>query len=506
MNLNLRFYWSLLLRRLPVMLVFLLICSGISLVAALKLPPTYTTSARLSVEAPTITGGAARVEAAGEKLQIIREQLIRRANMLDIATRYNVFEDMHKMSPDEIVLQMRRSSVITWSTGRGQADLMTVGFVARDGRIAADVVNEYVTLVLEFNARRRRDSAVGTLRFFEQEVTRLNEELNQKSAQIVAFKTENACCLPDDAAVRRSRQTLLIERVSRFERDLTTLEKQRADILRIWETTGRLQLGDAPRSDRQRQLDELRAQLEQIKVIYSATNPRVQQLQRRIALLEQSEEISQETEGNSQVQEPALAVALSDIDARKAQVEEELSSTRKTLQELEETLAATPSNAIALDGLQRDLRNTQGLYESAVNSLSAARLGERIEVTDQGQKITVIENASVPSEPSGPDRIKTALMGVLAGGALAAGYFVLLEMLNRAIRRPAEIRNKFGIIPIATIPYMETPRQKLVRRSILVGSLVAVLIGVPAVLWIINEAYMPLDILASKVMRKLGIS
>ena len=83
---------------------------------------------------------------------------------------------------------------------------------------------------------------------------------------------------------------------------------------------------------------------------------------------------------------------------------------------------------------------------------------------------------------------------------------MLLELLNRAIRRPFELQSKFGIIPLAVIPYMESPRERMIRRATLIGAFVAVLIGVPAALWYIDTQYMPLDILANKVFDRLGLT
>ena len=82
---------------------------------------------------------------------------------------------------------------------------------------------------------------------------------------------------------------------------------------------------------------------------------------------------------------------------------------------------------------------------------------------------------------------------------------MLLELLNRVIRRPFELQSIFGIIPLAVIPYMESPRERMIRRTALVGAFVAVLIGVPAALWYIDTQYMPLDILANKVFDRLGL-
>ena len=49
MNLDLKFYWGLFLKRLPVMLALFLVCAISASVSALKLPPTYSTSAHILV-------------------------------------------------------------------------------------------------------------------------------------------------------------------------------------------------------------------------------------------------------------------------------------------------------------------------------------------------------------------------------------------------------------------------------------------------------------------------
>ena len=68
------------------------------------------------------------------------------------------------------------------------------------------------------------------------------------------------------------------------------------------------------------------------------------------------------------------------------------------------------------------------------------------------------------------------------------------------------MQSKFGIIPLAVIPYMESRSERRRRRALLVGAFVTVLIGVPAVLYYIDTTYMPLDILANKVFDRLGLT
>lgn len=508
------FYWSLILRRLPVMLALFLVCFVSASVTALKLPETYQTSAQLLVEEPQIPDsmvGALVQTDANQQLQVIEQKLLTRANMLDIARKFDVFENIRRMNPDEIVLAMEGGTSIRRTGGRGQATLMSVGFEARNGRIAADVVNEYVTLILQESSDFRMSRAENTLTFFEQEVERLSEDLDVQSTRIVEFKNENSDALPGDLAFRQNRQTLLQERQGRLEREVAALEKQRRDLVSIFESTGQVNAENlVPLTPEEEQLEKLRFDLQQALTVYSETHPRISMLRNRIAQMEETIKARApvtDTAGETPSRPVTmLDLTLAEMDQRLISLRDELSNVNEELDELAVSIQATAGNAITLSALDRDFENIQARYNEALRNLNQARVNERIEVSAQGQRISVIETANVPQEPSGPNRFKMIAAGTAAGLALAVGYFVLLELLNRAIRRPGELQSRFGIVPLAVIPYIESRRERLIRRSALVGAFLAVLIGVPTALWYIDTTYMPLDILANKVFDRLGLT
>jgi ferric-dicitrate binding protein FerR (iron transport regulator) len=155
--------------------------------------------------------------------------------------------------------------------------------------------------------------------------------------------------------------------------------------------------------------------------------------------------------------------------------------------------------------LERDQLNIQARYNAAVASFEQARQVERIETSAQGQRITVIEAASVPGKPSGPNRQKIALAGIGLGLGLAGGFFVLMELLNNTIRRPAELRSRFQITPLAVIPYIEGRAERRRRQAVRLSAILAVMIVIPLGLWAIHTQYMPLDILAQKIVTQLGL-
>jgi len=517
MNFDLAFYWKLLLRRLPVMALFILACGSLSVITAIKLPETYSTAARLLVEAPQIPDSmvASTIQTdVVEQLDIIQQKLLTRANLIDIANRFSVFQDIGDLDPDTVVELMLQGTKINRSAGRNQATLMTLSFEARNGGIAANVVNEYVTLVLDENSNSRISSAENTLQFFEQEIARLSQELDRKSAAIVVFKSENSEALPEEQSYRLGRQALLQERLSRLERERSAAETQRREVVQIYDTTGTVQQGVAQQntSPEQQQLIVAKAELEQALSIYSNTHPRVIRLSARVERLEaivsaQVATVSgegSETEVASP-QQALLQVTLAEIDNRLEFISSDLSNTEDELEEIQKNISSSSSNGIQLASLERELAGIQAQYNAALSNLNQARMSERIETTAQGQRITIIENATVPTSPTGPNRLKIIALGSFIGIALAGGYFAMLEFFNRSIRRPAEMQSRFQITPITTIPYMESRTRKLGRRTGLVLATLAVLIGVPAGLWYVDTNYLPLELVVQKGLDKLGL-
>lgn len=514
MNFDLEFYWKLFIRRLPIMMLFLLSCVTISVITANKLPATWSTSARLLVEEPQIPNEMVAITvqvSPVEQLDIIRQKLTTRANLIDIANRFDVFENIRAMTPDEVVQEMRNHTRIRPSSGRNAATILEIGFTARSGPIATSVVNEYVSLALEENVEFRVTRAENTLNFFEQEVDRLGRDLDRQSSEIALFKSDHIDALPEDQTFRMGRQSLLQERLSRLEREKATLLKQRADVERIFKQTGRITAGGVPqfRSPQEEQLIVTRAELDRALSLYSESHPQVIRLQARVDRLEAI--VAAQTQEAVGAEKPAspeellFQAQLAELNGRLEFVETDLTDTMTELADLQVAIAESSANGIALSALQRDYENLQARYNAAVNNLNNARITERIETTAQGQRISVIESATTPEVPTGPDRTKIIAIGAALGLSLAAAYFMLLEILNSSVRRPAELIGRFDVTPIAVVPYMESYTHRLMRRGSIILAIVVVLVGVPLGLWYIDTNYLPLELVVEKGLARLGL-
>ncbi len=508
---ELKFYLTLFMRRLPLFVVVTGAFGALGVVAALMSPDVYRAEAVLAQERPQISGNlleSGNQPSTSEQLDLIEQRLLTRANLIEVANLHNVFENRSEMTPDQVVAAMRTATSFFRSAGSDRAVVIDIAFEARDPQIAADVVGTYVTRILEENVRQRTSRAEDTLAFFQQEVQRLSLELDQRSAAILDFQNANIEALPDTLNYRLSQQSAIQERIGQLNREIASLEDQRTRLTQLFEATGRLTATIDQRSPEELELRAARIELEQARRVYAPGNPRVIALEQRVAVLEAAQQGRPVTPGEELplTGDGALfGLQLSEIESRVSFNRDEVARLQASLANLEASIDRTPTNTVQLQSLEREYANTQSLYNAAVNSLAAARTGERIEVLSKGERISVLSQATPPDRPVRPNRNKIAAMGVAAGIGLSLGLIFLLETLNRSIRRPSELTSKLGIVPLVTVPYLPSRRETFVRRMRLGAALAVVFLGIPASLYVVHEQFMPLDTVVDRVVGRLGL-
>ncbi|MBM9596187.1 GumC family protein [Roseitranquillus sediminis] len=514
MNLDLKYYASVFLRRIYVLVIIAFGVTATATYVALELPPKYRAQARLLVESaqiPTDLAASTVTTGTAEQLQIIQQRLMTRENLLQIARSHGVFARKPQMSADDIVSSMRAQTDMRQSGGGrgGGATFMTIGFSSSDSDTAAQVVNEYVTRILEENRGIRTALAEQTLDFFQQEVNRLGVELDQQSDRIIEFKRRNSNALPSSGSYLQSRQTSLQERSTQIVRELGELEDQRERLVTVYESGGSV-TSQQQLSPEEQRLQNLRKELDSALVVYSPQNPRIRMLEAQIAQMEErvaaSAPAASVNDAETETQDPRkmmLDMQLAEVDAREEYLQNQQAFIESELAGIAESLEQLPQVTIAIDGLERDYANIQSQYNQAVSRLSLAATGERIELLSKGQRIAVIEQATVPNTPTSPNRPLIAGGGALAGVALGAAAIVLLELLNQSIRRPVDLERKLGITPIATLPYIRTRRELIWKRLVILLLIALVVVGGPAALYAVHTYYMPLDLLIERIMNKV---
>lgn len=521
MNLDLRFYLSLFLRRLPYFLVFLAIGSAIGITLATVLPPVYRSEATLLVESQGIALAETNIEQeAAEQLQIIQGQILTRANLTEMANRLGIYADRQndperRLNADQIVedmLERIRITVTGGSTGRDQlATFVVVGFDAPTGQMSQEVTNEIVTMILQ-EAREIDTTLTGrTLDFYEDQVRTLGQDLAIIDAEILAFQQENINTLPDNRDSLRAEQTAAQERLFDIEREEQSLRDRRQQLIDFFEQNGTLGDQEPQRqlTREEQQLLALENELADLRSGLSATHPRVVALEARVEAAREaaasSVGIATTDEGAPDPQQIQFNLLLAEIEGELTIIEGQKARIEARLTELAGLIAELPATEGELLALERARRNLSDQYDQAVAARNQAQIGDEVVTTGFGRRINMIDPAVVPSEPESPNRPVLAAAGIGGGFVLGLAVVILLELLTSAVRRPADIINKLGITPLSTIPHIRTRWEILRRRLVILGVFALVLIAVPVALWLVHTQVTPLDQLINPYLLRFGL-
>jgi len=518
MKLDFSYYVSIFLRRSHYFVVICVLCAVLGVTVAMVLPSQYQAQATMVVQSPQIPTNLAATTVpndANAQLQIIQQQLMTRANLIDLANRFKIFSKRPEMTADDIVNAMRARTTLSVSSKGGTrtshgATLLTVSFTGDTASQSAAVTNEFVTMILQENVRLRTGMAEGTLDFFKDEVSRLSNELDSQSAKILKYKTEHSASLPENRQTLQSREGDINQQITKNTQQIDDLTTQKNNAIAMFNATGAVgNYSGAGLSPEQQALQKARNDLASAKLIYSDRNPKVTILQRRVSELEKQVSASSgSASGGAADAGPrgVLDAQVADFDKRIADLQDQTKKLQDAKDKIDATLNEIPVTSAAIDTLQRDYDSLQTQYTQANQSLASAATGERIELGAKGQRIEVVEQATVPNAPSKPNRLMITAGGLGAGVSLGLGFIVLLELLNRSIRRPVELTDKLSITPFAVLPYISTDREKNTRRRKVLLSLVAVVICIPIALILVQNFFMPLDQIIEKVLNKMGFS
>ncbi|PQO22984.1 hypothetical protein C2I36_10150 [Rhodobacteraceae bacterium WD3A24] len=479
MNTDLRFYLSILRRRLPILALTGGVAAVLSVIYALSLSPVYRASAELVMEPPQISDelAASTVTSAGtEQLQIIEQRMMTRENLLRMADRFDLFDDPD-LEPVDMAQNLRDRTEIDIDTGRDEATLIRLAFRADNAEKAAEVTNAFTTFMLEENAQLRTNVAQQTAQFFQREVERLSQEVQQRSQSILDFRLENRDALPEALADLRARQSERETELAEMRRELDRLEDARADYVESYQQSGRI--GVVVEDDYTPFLRRLSSLQQELDVVQAGDSPdpdRVSALRARIASVERGlrAQLSADESDAENIYQRQLASIDEEIETRR----EEMERIEATLDELGEQISAALASSIRLEALNRDYQTAREQYAAAVDRAATADTGDMIETLSRGQRLTVLERALPPARPESPNRRLIVTGGMFAGLGLGAAIILLLEQLNQTIRRPEDLTRALGIAPFATIPLLDasrpTRRRRLWRRLTGAGGAVAI--------------------------------
>ena len=303
---DLRDYWLFFQRRKKQIVLIMAVLLTISLVVAFSLPPTYRSTATILIEEQEIPPELVRstiTSYADQRIQVISQQVMTRANLMQVVEKYNLYPSKRKHETTEeilgrirkdIKLDMVSADVIDRRSGSKTTATIafTLAYDSETAESAQKVASELTSLYLNENLKTRQQKSAETSSFLTEEASRLSAHISEIETKVAAFKAKNQGRLPelmqlnmqlrdrtDSEIMETERQiNLLEERKIYLESQLTQIKPNSP----IVSASGERILGSDER------LKALEAQYTSLSGIYSTDHPDVIKMRREIVALQKA--------------------------------------------------------------------------------------------------------------------------------------------------------------------------------------------------------------------------
>ena len=344
---------------------------------------------------------------------------------------------------------------------------VTITATAFSPRVAVDLANTYVEVLISRSSAFARQQARGTRELLETLLTQARS--NQAEAEEALRKIQvqgGAVKLPDESRVD-------LQRLTQLETALADVQVSREIAQgRLLYIKGDRKSGRAPAPESttdsaslalRERLAQLEAKLAALHEKYTEQHPLVQAA--RTEVQEAQDRFKTALQGQ-QTPRPAGAAALKPLETAQlskqmADLEVEIISLgtkeegiQQRIARLKKSMSAMGAREQEYAGLARTAETQTKLTGMLAEKLATARMSEQSQI----QGIQVIDLAALPRQPSAKQPLRLMLLGLLGGLGLGIGAAVLREHTLHLIETEMELSTATGLPVLGSIPMARPPK------------------------------------------------
>ena len=449
---------------------------------AIYLPDIYQGQALVLIERPIDENIVRAADSApGElesRLHIIKQEILSRDRALELINRFHLYPALMKKGAADDALNQMRSDVEVNPSGPEQVSgkVKTVSFTLKytgdSAKTASDVTNAIASFYVQQNESMRSQSAIGTLAFLRQQLAEAKGQLDRQDAAITQFTSKYTGQLPQQVGINLA----TIERLNtqlrlNGEQQLRLIEQREKLFEGLQDPTSvaRAENPDAPPDmiERLKQIDKLKADLAGLQTRVTSKHPDVLRLQEQVAALEKEQDAAEALLDHRQQAAKAAAAAsqaasddakaprrrtIESIDAELGKLRSEETTLRATIGSFEQRLQGAPEREQEFALVTRDRQVSKDLYDSMLKRYDEAQLAASLETDRQGERFRVLEPALPPEGPTGPNRIRLILLGILLALAAAVAIVLGSEQFDASFHGIDEVREFTSVPVLVSIP------------------------------------------------------
>lgn len=492
-NFDLEQYLAIVKRRrwhilIPLFLGWLLVWT-----ASWVMPSTYRSETTILVQQPSMPKDYVTPNVSDDlqaRLQSLTQQILSRTRLIHIIESMNLYQKERKrLSPDEVVEQMRKDIQVDLVKDQTKVTAFTVSYSARDPHVAQEVVSELTNLFISENLEVRQQLSEDTTQFLQNQLQEASKSLADQEEKIRQFKAEHVNDLPDQVQSNLAVLSGLQSQMANEQDSLNRAKQQSVYLQSLISQYRSMQSTHTTTADGgtvmglpaiDQQLDKLKAQLTDLQSRYTDKHPDVRKLKDEIAQTEQlrakllaDQKNSSSSDPNTAVEaDPRQGAAIADLQSQLKANQIEISNRERTIAGLEAKvnqyqgrLNDEPVREQQLADLSRGYEQSKANYDDLLKKKNSSELATNLERRQQGEHFQVLDPPSLPQKPDFPNRLKFA--GAAFGVGLALGIVVAgaAEFLDGRLYSETAIEKLLPVDIISEIPPIKTTEELRVERK-----------------------------------------
>ena len=108
------------------------------------------------------------------------------------------------------------------------------------------------------------------------------------------------------------------------------------------------------------------------------------------------------------------------------------------------------------DVMARDVRVNETLYNMLLQRLETAKITQRLQLSKEGTKYTIVDPPRIPLKPFQPNKPLVAMIGLFLGSILGVTLVVMAEFLDKSFLDVQDTKNYLGIPLLGAISKIQT--------------------------------------------------
>jgi polysaccharide chain length determinant protein (PEP-CTERM system associated) len=484
----------------------------IAVVAAFLWPDTFISTATMRItpqQVPERLVPSNISTQIAERLTAMEQEILSRTSLDELIRRPSLDlypKDRQRKPMEDIIDQMRNRAIkivlLEGAPTQGQAKFASafqISFAYPDRYKAQAVVRELVTKFIEQNVNVLRNQANMTTSFLSDELKNAKDNLDRLDAAMTQFKLANAGRLPEQLQANlqalntlEMQYSTVNDEISRIAQEKMMLETQldnqkqaSAFLSSNLEQAANRQM---VKNERLIQLNHLilesETQLSAFRETYKEGHPDVRRLEATLAVLKKERDTLEKEENDSsktakpeKVTNPQVAQQIENVKATVANLRAQIQTCNMDMEEkvrrqkeLQNEIAAyrarieaSPINEQRYAALTRDYGLAKAHYDELAKKKEISETATNLEERKAGEQLEVLDAASLPEQPSEPNRLMIAGVGTALGLFLGIFLAAIKEMKDTSLKNLKDVRAYTNLPVLCSVPLLENAL--LVRRK-----------------------------------------